>query len=178
MILEQQEEQGKFDWAQGLAGGLIGLFGLSAVLFAVFVVGRAVAPPLHGPVVWKSAPGVKPDSVYAGSPGATPASIQREPRKGDDIIYFAPTTAVLPELVTAVQPALPKGASAEGCESTVAVRITIDAQGTPKNPAFRHPPGCGMDLPALKAVMSWRFRPAQMDGKPVPVGAWVQVHFQ
>jgi outer membrane biosynthesis protein TonB len=99
-------------------------------------------------------------------------------RKGDDIIYFAPTTADLPELVSAVQPALPKGSAGQGCESTVKMKITIDAQGMPKDPAVREAAPCGLEYPALKAVMDWRFRPARMDGKALPVRAWVQVHFR
>src|SRR5580692_3809815 len=129
-MLEPRDESGKFDWMQGLALGLVGLFGLSVVLFGVFAVGRALAPPLHKPAAWSTAAaGVKPDSVYAGTPTAPAASSQTNSQKGDDIIYFAPTTATLPELVTSVQPALPNGAEAEGCETTLMMRITIDAQG-------------------------------------------------
>ncbi|MDR3703013.1 MAG: energy transducer TonB [Candidatus Sulfopaludibacter sp.] len=179
MILEPREEQGKFDLMQGLAGILVGLFGVSVVLFAAFAVGRAVAPPVRKPVLWNTAAaGVKPDSVYAGSPAAVTAQGTADSRKGDDIIYFAPTTADLPELVSAVQPALPKGAGGQGCDGIVKMRITIDAQGMPKNPAAREPSPCGLEYAALKAVMDWRFRPAHMDGKALPVRAWVQVHFR
>jgi len=178
VILDPREETGKFDFMQGLAGVLVGLFAVSLVLFAVFAVGRMVAPPVRKPVVWNTAAaGVKPDSVYAGSPvAAAPATA--DSRKGDDIIYFAPTTADLPELVSSVQPALPKGAAGQGCDSTVKMRITIDAQGLPKDPSVREAAPCGLEYPALKAVMDWRFRPARMDGKALPVRAWVQVHFR
>jgi hypothetical protein len=178
VILEPREEQGKFDFVQGAAGILVALFGVSVVLFAVFAVARAVAPPVRSPVVLNTAAaGVKPDSVYAGSPAAvTPGAA--DSRKGDDIIYFAPTTADLPELVSAVQPALPKDAGGEGCERTVKMKITIDAQGMPKDPAVREAAPCGLEYPALKAVMDWRFRPARVDGKALPVRAWVQVHFR
>jgi TonB family protein len=177
--LEPEEKQGRFDLVQGLAGVLIGVFGLSVLLFGVFVVARAVAPPVLQPIVWKTAaPGVKPDSVYAGSPVSVSQSPQNALGKGDDIVYFAPTTADLPELVSSEEASYPKGKAANGCESTVMMRITIDANGVPKDPSVRQESPCGLDYPALKAVMNWRFRPARMDGRPLPVGAWVQVHFR
>ncbi len=176
--LESEEKQGKFDLMQGLAGVLIGVFGLSVLLFGVFVVARAIAPPVLHPVAWKTAePGVKPDSVYAGPAVAVPEPPANALGKGDDIIYFAPTSADLPQLVSSQLASYPAG-KGQGCESAVMMRITIDANGVPKDPSVRQESPCGLDYQALKAVMTWRFRPARLDGKPLPVGAWVQVHFR
>ncbi len=169
-------EDRKFDISQGLAAGLIAAFGLSVALFAAFVLQRAVAPPVNPPVVWHNVTSVKPDAVYAERQAAPPARDTAAP-PDDQIIYYAPPSATLPVLVTRVDAALPKSAQG-GCEHSVPMLITINPQGKPINPAFREPPGCGMDAPALQAVMNWRFRPAQLEGKNVPVGALVDVKFR
>jgi hypothetical protein len=166
------------DFSQGLAGVLVAAFALSVALFGGFVVARAMAPPVQKPIVWNTAaPGVKPDSVYAGSPVSVPAPEPGDSRTGDGVIYFAPTSATLPVLVTRVDAAMPKGAAA-GCANTVAMLITVNPQGRVINPAFRNPPDCGMGEGALKAVMNWQFRPGQLDGKASPMGALVDVRFR
>ena len=166
----------KPDISQGLATGLIVGMGLAIALFAAFVLQRAVSPPVKTPIVWRNVVSVKPDATYAeASPATAPAT--GGAAATDNIIYFAPTSATLPVLVSKVDAVFPKGAKGT-CDSTVPMIITINTNGTPKNPGFRRAPGCGMEDAALTAVMNWRFRPAQLDGKALPVGAAVEVQFK
>jgi protein TonB len=159
---------------------VVALLGLPLVLFAVFLVGRAAAPapPRHPVVLGRIVSGVKPDAVYtqASLPAAEPAQPGSNP--ADAIIYFAPADAQLPVLVSVDEPSYPRAGLPEGCQPTVLLKIKIDAQGMPKDPALRQESGCGLDLQALRAVMNWRFRPAQLNGKAVGVGAWVEVRFR
>jgi len=38
--------------------------------------------------------------------------------------------------------------------------------------------GLGLDEKAIEAVLKWRFRPGQLNGKPVPVQATIEVNFR
>lgn len=55
--------------------------------------------------------------------------------------------------------------------SRVYIESTIDEQGAVREPILfdREPGLLGLDLEALDAVCSWRFKPAQLAGKPVGV---------
>lgn len=178
-MLEPPDEEGRFDWRHAVVEVVVALLGLPLVLFAVFVVGRAVSPPppRHPVVLGRMVSGVKPDALY------TQASLPVEPahpgsNPADEIVYFAPTAAQLPVLVSAEEPPYPKAGMPEGCQATVLLKIKIDAQGMPKDPALRQDSGCDLEVQALRAVMNWRFRAGQLNGKAVPVSAWVEVHFR
>jgi TonB family protein len=70
----------------------------------------------------------------------------------------------------------PEEAQTAGISGVVQAEITISEQGTVTDAMIvRSVPL--LDEPALKAVRQWRFEPAIVDGKPVPVKMVVNVNF-
>jgi TonB family protein len=60
---------------------------------------------------------------------------------------------------------------------TVVLYLVVDSSGTPADVQIMTPLGLGLDEMAVRAVSSWRFRPGEKDGQPVPVAINVQVNF-
>jgi len=63
-------------------------------------------------------------------------------------------------------------------QGTVLLYIEIDGQGRTRNLKVVRPLGLGLDEKAIEAVAKWRFTPAKKDGRPVAVGATVEVNFR
>lgn len=60
---------------------------------------------------------------------------------------------------------------------TVVLFLVVDSSGAPTNVQIVRPIGLGLDEKAVNAVSSWRFRPAEKDGEPVPAMINVEVNF-
>jgi TonB family protein len=60
---------------------------------------------------------------------------------------------------------------------TVVLFLVVDSSGAPTNVQIARPLGLGLDEKAINAVSSWRFRPAEKDGQPVPVAIDVEINF-
>jgi TonB family protein len=60
---------------------------------------------------------------------------------------------------------------------TIVLYLVVDSSGTPGDVQIMRPLGLGLDEKAVNAVSSWRFRPAEKDGEPVPVAINVEVNF-
>ena len=52
---------------------------------------------------------------------------------------------------------------------SVSLLLRVDADGTVQSVQIAKPAGLGLDEQAVKAVLSWKFKPATRDGKPVGV---------
>lgn len=149
---------------------------IPVVVFGVFLLGRVMHPLPRKPALTARAVEIKPDALY-GQPAGEASMPRPNLTQAQQIVYFAPTDATLPELVSTVEPAYSPEAISEGCSGPVQVRLMIDAQGRPDHPWIAHEFGCGLDQRALTAVSHWRFRPGTRNGKPVPIGAVVDVNF-
>lgn len=57
------------------------------------------------------------------------------------------------------------------------VEVVVDARGLPQNPRVVQHLGMGLDEKALEAVRQYRFKPAKLNGHPVPVDIDVVVDF-
>jgi len=57
------------------------------------------------------------------------------------------------------------------------VEVIVDAKGLPQDPRVIRPLGMGLDEKALEAVKQYRFKPATLNGRPVPVKINVIVDF-
>ncbi len=55
--------------------------------------------------------------------------------------------------------------------------LVVDAAGRPRDIRVARSLGMGLDEKAVQAVSTWRFEPAQKDGKPVAVAINVEVNF-
>jgi protein TonB len=63
-------------------------------------------------------------------------------------------------------------------QGAVLLSIVIDADGKTRDVKILRPLGLGLDEKAIEAVLKWRFRPSQKDGRPVAVTANVEVNFR
>ena len=75
-------------------------------------------------------------------------------------------------------PGYPKEARHTGVEGTVVLRMVVGVAGIPRHIVVAQPLGHGLDEEAVKTVQRWRFEPAKLRHKPVPVQINVQVHFR
>jgi protein TonB len=82
-----------------------------------------------------------------------------------------------PEKVVNVVPAYPPVARAAHVEGIVILEAVIDASGsvTSARVLRGHPT---LDQAALDAVQQWKFRPARLNGEPIPVVMTVTVQFK
>lgn len=62
-------------------------------------------------------------------------------------------------------------------EAKSLVGLTVDTDGVPRTLCLVDELGHGLDRRAFDAVSSYRFKPATLDGKPVPVRLTVEVTF-
>lgn len=60
---------------------------------------------------------------------------------------------------------------------TVVLRFTVDKTGHVSHVTIVKPAGLGLDDQAVKTVRTWRFRPGQLNGKPISVPLTVNCSF-
>jgi TonB family protein len=83
----------------------------------------------------------------------------------------------MPRLDVATKPSYPRDAYRQGIEGRVLVEFLIDEQGAVAYAEVRESIPA-LDAEAVATVRRWRFRPAQLSGKPVPALAQAPVTFR
>lgn len=83
-----------------------------------------------------------------------------------------------PKLLEHHEPEFSDPARAVKYQGTMTLALMVDKQGIPRHMHILKPLGCGLDLKAIEAVSTWRFRPADKDGEPVNVEIAVEVNFR
>jgi protein TonB len=83
-----------------------------------------------------------------------------------------------PRRLHAPAPVYPELARQVRRQGIVVVRATIDRAGEVVDVAVEKGLGFGLDESALEAVRRWRFAPATLDGRPVPVYFHLTVRFE
>lgn len=83
-----------------------------------------------------------------------------------------------PKLLTKVDPAYTDEASEAKLEGTVKLTLEVHPDGRAYNIQVVEGLGMGLDEQAVRAIEQWRFEPGMKDGKPVIVGAKVEVNFR
>ncbi|HEX5482213.1 MAG TPA: energy transducer TonB [Terriglobia bacterium] len=63
-------------------------------------------------------------------------------------------------------------------QGTVVLSIVVDAQGGVHDARVVKPLGLGLDEEAVKTIQTWKFKPAERNGTPVPVRILVEVTFR
>ena len=58
------------------------------------------------------------------------------------------------------------------------ISLIVDTQGNPQNIRVARPLGMGLDEKALEAVRQYKFKPATLQGKAVPVEVNIEVNFR
>ncbi len=126
-------------------------------------------PGSKGGLGGKDGIGVGPDSGVGTGPGPGGPGGPGGLRRGK---------MTLPELLTPSEPEYTEEARRAKLQGTVGLTIVVSADGRVTSVEVTHGLGLGLDERAIETVKAWRFRPATMDGKPIPSKASVDVTFR
>lgn len=83
-----------------------------------------------------------------------------------------------PQLLLKVEPEYSEEARKAKYQGTVVLAVVVDENGRARDIRVVRPLGLGLDEKAIEAVQKWKFRPGQLNGKPVPVSASIEVNFR
>ena len=113
----------------------------------------------------------------ASGTGAAPLLIAKEavdPSRTDPL-----TEKVQPPvLLSSEPPRYSDKARKNRLTGVVQISLMVDEQGLPQYACVLHGLKWGLNEEALKAVSTYRFKPAMKGGKPVPVAIKVSINFQ
>lgn len=93
-------------------------------------------------------------------------------------IYKVGGPVSAPKLTRVVDPEYSKQAEHDKLQGVCIVELVVDSQGMPRDIRIAQPLGKGLDENAIKAIRQYRFQPAKLNGKPVPVEIRVEVNFR
>ncbi|HEY3839638.1 MAG TPA: TonB family protein, partial [Bryobacteraceae bacterium] len=129
----------------------------------------AAADTLHAQaeVIRKS--GFIPTPKPVSEPHATPQSNATQ-RAGGPVSQ--------PIVLSKHDPPYSEEARAVKYSASVLVQIVVGADGLAHNLRVVRPAGFGLDDCALTAIATWKFKPGEREGTPVPVHAMVEVNFR
>jgi protein TonB len=83
-----------------------------------------------------------------------------------------------PQLIFAPDPEFSDEARRAKYQGVCVVSLVVDAQGNPQRVQVVRHLGMGLDEKALEAVRQYKFKPATLQGKPVPVEVNIEVNFR
>jgi protein TonB len=83
-----------------------------------------------------------------------------------------------PKIIYSVDPEFSDEARRAKYQGIVVISLIVDAQGNPQHVRVIRNLGMGLDEKAVEAVKQYKFKPALMQGKPVPVEINIEVNFQ
>jgi protein TonB len=83
-----------------------------------------------------------------------------------------------PKAISAPDPQYIELARLYKLQGTTVLELTVSTAGKPVDILITRPLGFGLDGQAVAAVRSWKFQPATLKGKPVPVRINVEVNFR
>jgi TonB family protein len=83
-----------------------------------------------------------------------------------------------PKLIYGPNPEYSEEARRAKVQGVVVLWLIVDSQGTTQDVRVSRSLGKGLDEQAVKAVRSWRFEPATLNGQPVPVQINAEVSFK
>jgi TonB family protein len=93
-------------------------------------------------------------------------------------VYQSGNGVVPPTLTYAPEPQYTNEARRAKYSGSAVLELVVDAQGNPQNVRVVRHLQMGLDEKALEAVRQYRFTPATLEGKPVPVWAHIVVNFK
>jgi TonB family protein len=93
-------------------------------------------------------------------------------------IYHVGGGVAAPQLLFAPDPEFSEEARRAKFQGVCVVSLVVDAQGNPQRVQVVRHLGMGLDQKALAAVKQYRFKPATLQGKPVPVEVNIEVTFR
>jgi hypothetical protein len=88
------------------------------------------------------------------------------------VITNAPKASLPDEVLKSI-----KDQHIEKFEAISLIGMTVDVHGMPRDTCVLKEAGHGLDRNALKVASEYRFKPATLEGKPVPVRVAVELRF-
>ncbi len=85
---------------------------------------------------------------------------------------------IAPKKIRAPLPKYPYGKYSSCLDGPIKVGFIINEQGLPTNPRLLTAQDPLLGFAAMEAVRDWRFKPAQLEGKPVPVNYRLTVNYK
>jgi len=83
-----------------------------------------------------------------------------------------------PAVISRGEPRYTDEARAKGISGSVVVECVVGVDGIPRDIRVIQSLDPGLDQNAIEAISQWRFRPRQLNGKPVAVRATIQTSFR
>jgi TonB family protein len=142
----------------------------SSVIHAVFLMpGESMIEAV--PEFWRKYFASLEGRPYNTSPSAEPVF---RVVTGSDV----PGGVTAPKVIIQPDPEYSEQARKAKFQGTAVVSLVVDATGAARDIQIERPLGLGLDEKALAAISTWKFEPAQRDGKPVAVAIMVEVSFR
>ena len=117
--------------------------------------------------------------LLAGSWAVAPGAEEHPVADVVDLTTLTPARhAVPPAAISRVAPTYPAGLVHAGIEGHVVVEFIITPQGNVVNPVVLRSNNPWLERPALEAILKWKFKPAQVDGRTVYVRAQQRLEFE
>ena len=133
---------------------------------------RKNAPTCHFSPELLAVPGVSPS---AGTSAASTSEVSAA--DVDPSTVKAGKGVSPPKVIKQHDPRFSVAARRAKVQGTVVVGLVVDDTGASTKIRILNPVGCGLDAQAVHSVETWRFSPAEKDGKPVAVEIAVEVDF-
>lgn len=92
--------------------------------------------------------------------------------------YHCTKGILCPKALFTPDPEYEELARAVGFQGVMVLDLTVNADGNTGDIQILQPLGFGLDDKAVEVVRQWKFKPANMDGHPVPAGINVEVEFR
>lgn len=132
------------------------------------------------PEYWRAALASSPDKQLLN-----PLTMTKEEKKAQHCIdptvenpCFAGGEVKLPRPIRDPNPEYTEIARKVRCQGKTTLWLVVDEKGKAQRIQIAKPMGCGLDDLAVETVRAWEFRPAMLDGKPVPVQVNVEIKFE
>lgn len=93
-------------------------------------------------------------------------------------LYHVGGGVMAPQLIYGPDPEFSDEARRAKYQGVCVVSLIVDAQGNPQRVQVVRHLGMGLDEKALEAVKQYKFKPAMLSGKPVPVEVNIEVNFR
>lgn len=93
-------------------------------------------------------------------------------------IYHVGGGVSAPQVIYAQQPEFTDAARQAKVQGVCVVSLIVDAQGNPQRVQIVQHLGMGLDEKAVEAVRHYKFKPAMLQGHPVPVEVHINVNFR
>ncbi len=92
-------------------------------------------------------------------------------------LYHVGSGVAAPQLIHSVDPEFTDEARRVRYQGVSSLQIVVDAQGNVQRARVLHPIGMGLDQKAIEAVKQYKFKPAMLQGRAVPVEVNIEISF-